>query len=548
MIEVLAPASARPALREFFELLKIPWRLGPSADAPRPTVVLCDGVAPPADSVVPVLVEFEAASVDSGSTGNHALLRFDGRPLPIYQGYRRFSDSSSPLLTDAATGASAVSVVRTSHQTIIRVGYSLHAQIQFLLSEGQPAAHAAIPTLDLHVDLLRQLILRAGQPLVEIPPVPAGHSCLACLTHDVDHPSLRLHRFDHTLAGYVARGTIGSALAWTRGRVPAARLARNLGAVVRLPLVLAGAVRDPWLEFDHYLEIEGGRPSTFFVIPERGSPGRALPGGEIQPRRAAAYRLQDVAPVLRRIRERGGEVGVHGIDAWSGAEPARREKGLLEDVAGPLSGVRMHWLYFDPPSSPGHLEQGGFSYDSTVGYNETVGFRVGTSQAYRPPGANDLLELPLHIMDTSMFYPSYLNLAEAEAGAVAIPILDHAALQGGAVTINWHDRSLFPERQWGDFYAWLIQQLDDRRAWFASAHAAVAWFNRRRKASFAIDPTDPTRGEVCTGTTLDSTLPPLTMRLHRACRRRDYEPLAAGPLPGHVDQPVLASTAFSVAP
>ena len=41
----------------------------------------------------------------------------------------------------------------------------------------------------------------------------------------------------------------------------------------------------------------------------------------------------------------------------------------------------MHWLYFDQ-NSPKTLENAGANYDSTVGYNETVGYRAGTAQGY----------------------------------------------------------------------------------------------------------------------------------------------------------------------
>ena len=45
--------------------------------------------------------------------------------------------------------------------------------------------------------------------------------------------------------------------------------------------------------------------------------------------------------------------------------------------------MRMHWLYYDQ-QSPGVLEKAGAVYDSTIGYNETVGYRAGTTQAYKP--------------------------------------------------------------------------------------------------------------------------------------------------------------------
>ncbi len=109
----------------------------------------------------------------------------------------------------------------------------------------------------------------------------------------------------------------------------------------------------------------------------------------------------------------------------------------------------MHWLYYDQ-QSPSALETAGAAYDSTIGYNETVGYRAGTTQVYKPLDVSRLLELPLHVMDTALFYPSYLGLSPQEARALLGRMVDNAVHFGGCLTINWHDRSLAPERLWGE--------------------------------------------------------------------------------------------------
>ena len=69
------------------------------------------------------------------------------------------------------------------------------------------------------------------------------------------------------------------------------------------------------------------------------------------------------------------------------------------EVTGESSiGVRIHWLLRDENTFPA-LEEAGFAYDSTVGYNETIGYRSGTTQVFRPAGVRSLLELPLHDQD-----------------------------------------------------------------------------------------------------------------------------------------------------
>jgi hypothetical protein len=143
----------------------------------------------------------------------------------------------------------------------------------------------------------------------------------------------------------------------------------------------------------------------------------------------------------------------------------------------------MHWLYFNE-NSPATLESAGFTYDSTVGYNETVGYRAGTTQAYKPWQVHHLLELPLHVMDTALFYPDYLNLTVEKAEELLHSLIETTCKFGGALTINWHDRSIAPERLWGKFYAQLIDKVKANGAWCASAGRAVAWFRQRRSVAF----------------------------------------------------------------
>ena len=175
---------------------------------------------------------------------------------------------------------------------------------------------------------------------------------------------------------------------------------------------------------------------------------------------------------------------MHGLDAWLDADEGRKERETVSQAVGAGAsdlGVRMHWLFFDS-NSPAILDQAGFDYDTTFGYGQTVGYRAGTAQAYKPPGATKLLELPLHVMDTALFYPSYLNLRDEEAEQLVWRLIDDVERSGGALTINWHDRSIAPERLWEDFYRKMLRELRSRGAWLPTSRKAVAWFRSRRSA------------------------------------------------------------------
>jgi hypothetical protein len=201
-------------------------------------------------------------------------------------------------------------------------------------------------------------------------------------------------------------------------------------------------------------------------------------------RRAARYSAAAISEILRALTRRGCEIGLHGIDAWQSAADALAESNEVRRITGQeVLGVRMHWLYYNG-QSPVFLEKAGILYDSTMGYNETIGYLAGTTQVYKPLGTNRLLELPLHIMDTALFCPSRLNLSATTALGRVGAIIRNAAELGGCITVNWHDRSIAPERQWGDFYTQLVEALRRGGARFRTAAETVSWFRMRRSAVF----------------------------------------------------------------
>jgi hypothetical protein len=145
----------------------------------------------------------------------------------------------------------------------------------------------------------------------------------------------------------------------------------------------------------------------------------------------------------------------------------------------------VHWLYFDV-DAPRRLEEAGFDYDSTCGYNETVGYRAGTAQAFRPLGCATLMELPMSIMDSALFSWGRMSLAREQAAQLCDRIVSYARRFGGALVINWHERSLAPERLWGQFYSELLEEVGSGgRAWFATAGEAAEWFRWRRSIRFS---------------------------------------------------------------
>jgi hypothetical protein len=444
------------------------------------------------------------------------LLEVGDVQLPLYTGALTLSGDAAIVGWSASSGAALVVERVTGSSSIVRCGYDLFAEVEFLLSAGQPRERADTPTLDLHIALMRRWIVEAGIPLWEIPPVPSGHQFLACLTHDVDFLGIKRHRLDRTLAGFLLRASLGSLSAFIRGRHSLRYLLRNWTALLSLPLVYAGVLPDFWLPFDQYIKADGEFRSTFFIIPFAGQPGRGLDGPS-DPRRSVRYAAREVRPWLSKLRSLGFEVGVHGIDAWCDRAASADELREVADLVGQAElGVRMHWLYFDATSFA-TLEHAGFRYDATIGYNDAVGFRAGTTQVFRPLSVESLLELPLHIQDTALFFPGRMKCAEREALDLCAQILDWVQRLGGVSTLSWHERSLVPERQWDGAYRWLLAQLRRRGAYAAPARDVVSWFSARRSVDLegaGIEPdllqalAEPQPGAVAS--------PALVLRIHRS--------------------------------
>lgn len=520
MIGVVASPSQYSAVEEFFELFKTPWEFCKTDRNYEVLICADDGTAPHSSANLTVVYCGRKLPIDAfgnveitSSRRGRRVLSGDGMRIPIYGDSVTFANDGACILRDEESRHPATyTACAAGGGTVIRIGYDLFDEVNVLLIEGQPCENASIPALEFHISVLRTLIVSSGIPLKEIPPVPSGYRFIACLTHDVDHPAIRRHMFDRTMFGFLYRAVITSLFGVLRGRASARMLFTNWVAVLKLPFVYLGIAKDFWNQLDTYTRLDGGGRSSFFVIPFKGRPGSKE--GKLAPsHRASGYSAADVAAVTQQLQSEGHEIGLHGIDAWHDKSKGREELDEIRRITGEREiGTRMHWLYFDN-RSPAVLEDLGVDYDSTVGYNEAVGYRAGTAQVYKPLNVTRLLELPLHVMDTALFLSGRQHLSPTEASKLVEAIIDHATEFGGVVTVNWHDRSIAPERLWLDFYAQLLDECKRKGAWFASAGDTVRWFRRRRAAKF--DDLDLKAGKLKHPETAER-LPGMFLRVHNA--------------------------------
>jgi hypothetical protein len=208
---------------------------------------------------------------------------------------------------------------------------------------------------------------------------------------------------------------------------------------------------DPNNTFDFIMDTDErlGRPSVFFLLAAHTGPE---PKGGVysldQPR---------IRHLMRRFRDRGHELGLCPSVGTSGDPRALgTELGNLlraseaEGIRQPAWGGRQHGLRWDAGTTWGIYEQAGLAYDSSVGYEDQIGFRCGTCRPFRTYDLRqrrplDLVERPLVAMDTSLF--EHLKLPLAAVPDALRPLTDQCRAYGGEFALLWHNNGLLTPKQ-----------------------------------------------------------------------------------------------------
>ena len=427
MIGVISNNS-KQVVNELFQLFKTPWEYFRPETHYR-VIFTTESLEELPDADVLVLSTTEntpwdrSANIQIGRCPKNCSLDYAGREILLNSAAVNFSGDFSPKAT-VKTDAHAVIFEKISGRTrIVRIGFNMLSEIENLLTVGQSAAYSKSPALEIHIDILRQSLIGAGVPFVEIPPVPAGSAFFVSLTHDVDFYRIRDHLFDHTFFGFVYRAGVGELIKLLRGYGSFKKMLLNWWALIKLPFVFMGLIPDLWPSFEKYTKLESNRGATYYLIPFKKWPGIGLSGSHAPSRRSTKYDAADIETIIRSLETSGFEIGLHGIDAWNNPIDGRREADRVSGFTGrPISGVRMHWLYFNAQSYQA-LEAAGFNYDSTVGYNDAVGFKSGTAQVYGPLNTEHILEIPMILQDSALFYPGRMGLTESQAWQSVIDIV-----------------------------------------------------------------------------------------------------------------------------
>ncbi|QLC50178.1 hypothetical protein HWN40_07960 [Methanolobus zinderi] len=234
-----------------------------------------------------------------------------------------------------------------------------------------------------------------------------------------------------------------------------------------------GKAQSPYLNFREIMDIEeqfGGKSSFYFLAADK------------DPRRFR-YDIEDTEAYMGEIVDRGWEVGLHGgYYSYANYNNLLYEKQKLESVLGKeVIGFRNHYLRLKINESWEMLSKAGFKYDTTLGFNNTVGFRNGMCHPFRPYNSEekktlDILEIPLNIMDVALC--EYAGSFK-EAWELSKQILDSGEKYNGIITLLWHNNTFSSPhlKDWKKLYIKILDYCNKKDAWITSCEDIYEWWN-----------------------------------------------------------------------
>lgn len=213
--------------------------------------------------------------------------------------------------------------------------------------------------------------------------------------------------------------------------------------------------------FDYWQELENryNKKSIFYIYVKNET--KDLKSWLIDP----SYDIKTDIRLQKKLKElhiNGFEIGLHGsYKSANDFEKLKEEKEILEQILGVnITKIRQHWLnYFEEITPYSHNKL--FRYDSTLGWNDCIGFRSGCANKYTPydfknQKAFEYEVIPQVIMDSNIF--DYTNNDDIFLKAKKMLDVSKKVSKNTTISISWHQRVCNSDYNWHKFYKKLLEQ------------------------------------------------------------------------------------------
>lgn len=342
-----------------------------------------------------------------------------------------------------------------ANSTATKESYDSHDRLKASYSWQNTRDVLDIPIVNHYLILFREWLKKR----FHIEPcrmLPDGKRCGIVLSHDVDSP--------------VNYGDPFHALWITQRCLRRGHIQRSFSYLKEAIIQSARQLKRPgqkWWLFREIMDVEAryGFKSTFFFAS--------------QPRFNHSADPLDVwydvsAPRFLRLfselKEREFEIGLHtSYNAYKHFSRIANERHHLEDLSGqPVLGNRHHFWHMRRPfwdTLEDHA-RAGLKYDSSIGFNDSPGFRLGTGIPFYPwnPEKETViksLQIPVLAMD-GVFLGTQPVTLDTTLERIKL-LIDKLKDAEGFAALDWHVRNSYPGsvmcRFLGDLYLEVIGML-----------------------------------------------------------------------------------------
>ena len=215
--------------------------------------------------------------------------------------------------------------------------------------------------------------------------------------------------------------------------------------------VLRQTARDPYDTFDEIIRLDESvqtcsndasvKTAYFFIAGDKNQSDVSYDIRSIQAKNAVA-----------KVHASGAMIGLHASHAVRiNSENIAIEKARLEEVCDfPIYMNRHHNLDWCEIKNGWVLFKAGLSWDSTLGYADVAGFRLGVC---RPVPLFDPIKIqafgieehPLIVMDVTLNSTDYMNLDEDEALEYCKRLITTTRKHNGEFVMLWHNNRIIKD-------------------------------------------------------------------------------------------------------
>ena len=192
---------------------------------------------------------------------------------------------------------------------------------------------------------------------------------------------------------------------------------------------------DTWLESKYE---KGIVESIYFIIAAGTKKSKSYCNIELK-------KFQDL---IKKLNYSNATLGLH-VSYEAGGKPEliySEMTRLLEKCPNSCKKSRHHFLRWTEPEHIELMEKAGITDDFSLGYADSVGFRVGTCKPYRfinpkTLKISNVIIHPMEIMECSLDRKIYMGLDYEKAKQICKKIIDEVYKNHGELNILWHNTS-----------------------------------------------------------------------------------------------------------